>query len=119
MPKPPQRKKAAYSANSIGSSTSPMNSTSAGTWKPTAVSQFSRRRRARPRADAAAGGGRATSGPFRWSGRKVEVIAGYCSSFATLVIDCATCPGDLDPAMSAATLSLTSWPTAGAYAWSR
>lgn len=64
-----------------------MNRTSAGTWKPTAVSQFTRRRRARPRAKSAAGGGSPMSGPLRLSGRNVEVIGGYCSSFAVLVID--------------------------------
>ena len=96
-----------------------MNSTRAGTWKPTAVSQWTMRRRARPRATPELGGGRPTSGRLRLSGRNVEVIAGYCSSFAVFVIDSVTCAGDLDPAMSAATLSLTSWPTAGAYAWSR
>lgn len=96
-----------------------MNSTRAGSWKLTAVSQCSTRRRPRPRALTDSGGGRSVPGPLRLSARNVEVIAGYCSSFAVWVIDWATCSGDLEPAISAATLSLTSWPTAGAYAWSR
>ena len=72
-----------------------------------------------PPGPTASGGGRSAPGPLRLSARNVEVIAGYCSSFAVCVIDWVTCSGDLEPAMSAATLSLTSWPTAGAYAWSR
>ena len=73
---PSQRKKAAYRANSIGSRTMPMNSTRAGSWKPTAVSQCSTRRRPRPRALTDSGGGRSVAGPLGWCARNVEVSAG-------------------------------------------
>src|SRR5690606_41784554 len=39
--------------------------------------------------------------------------------WATLVTDSVTCWADFLPAMSEATLSFTSWPTAGGNAWSR
>ena len=109
----PSGRRLTYSANSIGSRTSADEQDQGGQLEADRGQPVSRRRRARPRALSAAGGGSPTSGPRRLSGRNVEVIGGYCSSFAVWVIDWATCSGDLEPAISAATLSLTSWPTAG------
>lgn len=114
-PNPPQLKKLTYSAYRIGVNTSRPNRTRAGTVKVKAVSQSralraSGRRLGPPVPGFSARTGRSWCVP-------VEVIVIHWL-LATWVMERATCSGDLAPAMRPATESLTSWPTAGGYAWS-